>query len=134
MQSMHSVRRREFLLLSAQAIAGTISVVLAKGAWAQAATSDLSALSLVAASGAVRNGDIKAEDYATALLGRYEANKHLNAFITIDSAQVMEAARAADKTRATGASLGMLHGMPIAVKDSINTKALPTTAGTNGLI
>jgi mandelamide amidase len=46
---------------------------------------------------------------------------------------VLEAARAADKRRRTGSRLGTLHGLPIPVKDSINTKALPTTNGTPAL-
>jgi len=45
----------------------------------------------------------------------------------------MEAARATDKTRASGAVLGALHGLPIPVKDSVNTKALPTSNGTRAL-
>jgi mandelamide amidase len=46
---------------------------------------------------------------------------------------VLEAARAADKARAAGATLGMLHGLPIPVKDSVNTKDLPTSNGTRAL-
>jgi Asp-tRNA(Asn)/Glu-tRNA(Gln) amidotransferase A subunit family amidase len=45
----------------------------------------------------------------------------------------LEAARAADKARAAGATLGMLHGLPIPVKDSVNTKDLPTSNGTRAL-
>ena len=54
----------------------------------------------------------------------------LNAFRTLDKEMVLEAARAADKLRASGAPLGALHGLPIPVKDSFNSKALPTSYGT----
>ena len=74
-----------------------------------------------------------AEDYATALLQRCEAGEHLNAFITLDPPQVLEAAHEADRLRASGAELGPLHGLPIPVKDSVNTKDYPTTGGTPAL-
>ena len=83
---------------------------------------------------AMRQGVITSEAYAKALLERCEALQVLNAFISTDKSQVLEMARAADELRSAGLSLGLLHGLPIAVKDSINTKDLPTTAGTPALI
>jgi mandelamide amidase len=68
------------------------------------------------------------------LFERCEALQVLNAFISTDKDHVLEMARAADALRSAGLSLGLLHGLPIAVKDSINTKDLPTTAGTPALI
>jgi mandelamide amidase len=81
----------------------------------------------------MRRGDITAERYATALLARCEALKALNAFITLDRDKVLEAARKADQRRAAGDNLGALHGLPIPIKDSINTKDLPTTSATAAL-
>jgi mandelamide amidase len=91
---------------------------------------DLGAVEAVAA---VRSGDVKAEDYARALLDRAAALQGLNAFRTLDPQMVLESARAADQKRASGAPLGSLHGLPIPVKDSANTKALPTSNGTRAL-
>src|SRR5439155_6700170 len=90
-------------------------------------------LSAVAAVAAMRKGEIKAEDYAQALLDRAQSLERLNAFRTLDREKVLEAARAADKARASGAALGALHGLPIPVKDSVNTKSLPTSNGTHAL-
>lgn len=90
----------------------------------------LTDLTAVAAVAAIRNADVKAEDYARALLDRAQQLESLNAFRTLDKEMVLEAARAADKLRASGASLGALHGLPIPVKDSFNSKALPTSYGT----
>jgi mandelamide amidase len=90
-------------------------------------------LSAVAAVTAIKNAEITAEDYARALLGRAQHLESLNAFRTLDTESVLEAARAADKARASGAVLGALHGLPIPVKDSINSKALPTSNGTRAL-
>jgi Asp-tRNA(Asn)/Glu-tRNA(Gln) amidotransferase A subunit family amidase len=90
----------------------------------------LTDLTAVAAVTAMRNGELKAEDYAHALLDRAQQLDGLNAFRTLDQEMVLEAARAADKSRASGAHVGTLHGLPIPVKDSVNSKALPTSYGT----
>jgi indoleacetamide hydrolase len=126
--------RRAFLvdaaaLLGAAAVRGLLPD---RQVWAagQSALIDLSAVDAVAA---MRNGDLKAEAYARALLNRTAALHSLNAFRTLDRDLVLEAARAADKRRASKAPLGTLHGLPIPVKDSVNTKALPTSNGTRAL-
>jgi mandelamide amidase len=81
----------------------------------------------------LRNGDFTAERYASALLERCQQGKTLNTFIALPQEQVLEAARAADRLRSSGAKLGALHGLPIPVKDSVNTKDMPTTGGTPAL-
>jgi indoleacetamide hydrolase len=83
--------------------------------------------------GAIRRGDISAERYAAALLRRCAAARPLNAFITLEPERVLEAARDCDRRRQAGAVLHALHGLPIAIKDSINTREYPTTAGTPAL-
>ena len=90
-------------------------------------------LSAVDAVGAMRRGEIRAEAYAQALLARAKQCAALNAFISFDADQVLAAARAADLKRASGAALGALHGLPIPIKDSVNTKDYPTTGGTPAL-
>ncbi len=81
------------------------------------------------AASAIRNGAITSEAYATKLLQRARDHADLGAFITIDDATVLEAARAADKARAAGKTAPLL-GVPLAVKDSYMTRDLPTTFGT----
>lgn len=93
----------------------------------------LTELSAIDATRAMRQGEVSAEAYAAALLHRCEAGKHLNAFITLHPPRVLEAAREADRRRASGAELGPLHGLPIPVKDSVNTRDYPTTGGTPAL-
>lgn len=95
-----------------------------------ASSSKLLELSAVEAIAAMRRGELQAERYAEALLAQAKRWAHLNAFITLDAERVLETARAADKKRASNKSLGVLHGLPIPIKDSINTADLPTTAGT----
>ena len=90
-------------------------------------------LSATAAVAAMRAGEMSALDYAEALLARCAAGAALNAFITLDPAAVRAAARAADAHRAAGGVLGPLHGLPIPVKDSVNTAGIETTVGTKAL-
>jgi len=126
--------RREFLVDAAALLGavGTSDLLLTRQSLAtgQTALTDLGAVNAVAA---MRNGDIKAEDYARALLDRAAALQGLNAFRMLDPQRVLESARAADQKRASGAPLGSLHGLPVPVKDSVNTKALPTSNGTRAL-
>ncbi len=90
-------------------------------------------LSAVAAVNLMSTGELSAERYAQALLARCAEQKALNAFITLEPERVLEAARAADRRRASGAPLGVLHGLPIPVKDSLNTRDYATSAGTPAL-
>ena len=93
---------------------------------------DLTSLGLAAAAAAVRNGDISSENYAAALLQRARAFAELNAFISIDEAAVLAAARDADRARAAGSAMPLL-GVPLGVKDSYLTKGLPTSLGLDSL-
>ena len=92
---------------------------------------DCTALTVAEAARAIREGTLRAEGYAEALLERCAAHAHLNAFITLDAEKVRAAARSADRRR--GSPLGALHGVPLALKDNIDTVDLPTTGGTPAL-
>ncbi len=124
--------RRKFLADTGALLGAAVTgILLPRQIWAvRTALTDLTAVEAVAA---MRNGDIKAEDYARALLDRARSLEKLNAFRALDREMVLEAARSADKNRGARAKLGVLHGLPIPVKDSVNTKALPTTNGTPAL-
>ena len=69
----------------------------------------------------------------TTLIARAEALKDLNAFITLNKTGALTAARAIDTMRKAGTTLPALAGLPIVVKDNINTRDLPTTGGTPAL-
>ena len=90
-------------------------------------------LDAVTAVGLMSRGELSVESYASALLARCQELRSLNAFITLEPARVLESARALDRQRAAGARPGALFGLPIPVKDSVNTQEYPTTAGTPGL-
>ena len=93
---------------------------------------DGSSLGLAAAAAAIRGGEITSEAYTAALLRRARTLAELNAFIAINEAAVLEAARHADKARAAGSAAPLL-GVPLGVKDSYLTKGLPTSLGLDSL-
>ncbi len=133
MSSPMNLSRREFLAWGAALASGAVACSKAANGSSTQLTKPLTELSAIEAVTAMRKGELSAEDYAIALLNRCEQGKHLNAFITLDPERVLDAARVADQLRASGASLGPLHGLPIPVKDSVNTKDYPTTGGTRAL-
>ena len=90
--------------------------------------SALHELGLEAAAGAIRTGAVSARELARHLLDRVEGHCDLGAFVTLNE-HLEEEATAVDARRVSGARLGPLAGVPIAVKDNIVTRDLPTTSG-----
>ena len=90
-------------------------------------------LTVSEAAAAIARGELSALAYAEALLACAAERRALNAFIHHDADGVRAAARAADAARRDGASLGPLHGVPLALKDNLDTAGMPTTGGTPGL-
>jgi indoleacetamide hydrolase len=125
--------RREFLAWSIALASGMTVCGKPKDHTETKMTTSLEDLSATEAVASMRRGDLSAEDYATALLERCQRGRRLNAFITLEPERVLEAARASDRLRTSGVELGPLHGLPIPVKDSVNTKDYPTTGGTRAL-
>jgi aspartyl-tRNA(Asn)/glutamyl-tRNA(Gln) amidotransferase subunit A len=78
-------------------------------------------------SGAFRRGDVSAVDIAKASLGRIREKQDLNAFLYVDEDTVLSAAEKLDEKRSSGATLGALAGVPIAIKDALCTHDAPTT-------
>jgi mandelamide amidase len=103
------------------------------GAVQDEVTMELPNLTVRDAADALRRGEVKAEVYANALIARVERGEALNAFIHFDAEAVRAAARAADTKRGHSAALGALHGVPLALKDNLDTAEMPTTGGTPGL-
>jgi mandelamide amidase len=81
----------------------------------------------------IRSGKLSATDYAKALIAQAEAWQSLNAFITFRPEQLLKDAREVDRRLAKGEKLGPLAGLPIIVKDCIDTDDYPTTSGTPSL-
>ena len=78
----------------------------------------------------IARGAISAEDYTRACLDRIEAvDGEIKAFVHLDREHALAQARRLDERRAQGHSLGPLHGIPVAIKDIIDTADYPTELG-----
>lgn len=76
-------------------------------------------------------GALRAVELAQACLERIEAlEPDIHAWAWLDSDHVLEQARALDAYRSTGRAIGPLHGLPVAIKDVIDTARIPTVNGT----
>ena len=79
---------------------------------------------------ALSKKEITSVELTKAHLDRISAvDGKLNAFLHVDNQGALEQAAAVDAKRAKGESLSPLAGVPIAVKDILAQKGIPTTAG-----
>ena len=79
-------------------------------------------------------GRLTAEDAALACLARYDAcETDIQAFAHLDREHILAQARARDEERSNNAPLGPLHGVPVALKDIIDTRDEPTECGSPAL-
>jgi aspartyl-tRNA(Asn)/glutamyl-tRNA(Gln) amidotransferase subunit A len=84
---------------------------------------------------AVQGGGLSAEEATRFYLGRIARhNPTLNALLHVDAAGALARAREVDAKRAAGARLGRLAGVPIALKDNLCTRGMPTTCASRILV
>jgi len=85
---------------------------------------------------AFKSGELTAKKLAGMYLARIEAydrkGPKLNSVITANPKALQEAAALDAKFRKSG-SAGPLHGIPVLLKDNVNTKDMPTTGGSRSL-
>ena len=78
----------------------------------------------------IRRRELSAAEVVGAHLSRIEeVNPELNAIVTLDREGALAAADEADRALARGGPAGVLHGLPIAVKDLEDTAGMRTTYG-----
>ncbi len=78
----------------------------------------------------IRRGEVSAEEAARSVLDRIGAMEpSINAYITVTADEALATARVLDNRRVRGEDTGPLGGVPMAIKDSIITRGIRTTAG-----
>ena len=61
-----------------------------------------------------------------------EVNPKINAVVNLVDTRALQEARQADSELARGSCRGLLHGVPMTIKDSFDTAGVISTAGTVG--
>ena len=121
--SKAAVNRREFITCSAAAAV----LALSRRSFAQA--SDPTDLSISEASRLIRSGALSPRDLVGAYVERIgRLDGRLNSFITLTEERALARARELETELAEGRWRSPLHGIPIALKDNIDTAGVLTTA------
>jgi aspartyl-tRNA(Asn)/glutamyl-tRNA(Gln) amidotransferase subunit A len=106
----------------------TLTLTGAFAARAQS-SSDLAELTLAEASARIRARSVTPTQLSEACLERITTyNPKLNAFITVMRDEALREARDLEAEQRSGKLRGPLHGIPIALKDNIDTAGVRTTA------
>ncbi len=88
-------------------------------------------MSLSDLSAALRARQLSSREVTEALLSRIDAlDPSLHSYFTVTADSALREAGRADAALAGGGQLGVLHGVPVAVKDLCCSKGVATTAGT----
>ncbi|MBI4471287.1 MAG: amidase [Acidobacteria bacterium] len=128
---MKNLTRREFAISVLGAAAARMELVRAEQAvgTSPTASDELAGLTLAQASERIRTRALSPVDLVNACLARIEIyNPKLNAFITITRDAALARAKALEAEQRAGRLRGLLHGIPIALKDNIDTAGIRTTA------
>lgn len=92
---------------------------------------DITSLTAAEALAAVREGRTSAEELVGACLARIRADEaRVQAWAFVDEERALEQARNVDRVRREGHAMGPLHGLPVGVKDIVDTADMPAENGT----
>jgi aspartyl-tRNA(Asn)/glutamyl-tRNA(Gln) amidotransferase subunit A len=79
---------------------------------------------------AMQAGEVSSAEITQACLDRIDAvDGEVHAFLYVDRDAALASARVVDEQRASGAQLGPLAGVPLALKDVLTMRGVPTTCG-----
>ena len=91
---------------------------------------DLTDMTMAEARDLLAKGEVSSRELTLAQIGAMERHRELNAFITETPEIALQMAEASDRRRKSG-DVGLLEGMPVAIKDLFCTKDVLTTAGSH---
>ncbi|TFF84014.1 amidase, partial [Candidatus Thorarchaeota archaeon] len=95
--------------------------------------SELHNLSASEAIARIRRHSLSVEELVSDLLSRIEqVNSRINALVYFDREEILAQAQTADDALARGEQVGPLHGLPVTIKDNIETAEMTTTGGIKG--
>ena len=110
----------------------SLAAVIAFAGSAGAQSLSLSEATIADLNAAFDAGSLTSERLVTLYLARIEAydddGPRLNAFLTLNP-RALETARALDRERRETGPRSLLHGIPVVLKDNVDTRDMPTTAG-----
>ncbi len=131
---MPKLTRRSFTLICGSALAAeTVSAawpsLTRAAALAPAPAPDLTTLSLTEASAMIHARTVTSTQLVHALLDRIGVyNPKVNCYITVMAQEALTQAAILDAEQKAGSFRGPLHGIPIGLKDNIDTAGIRTTA------
>jgi aspartyl-tRNA(Asn)/glutamyl-tRNA(Gln) amidotransferase subunit A len=127
---MQNLSRREFVVFGVGAAALPVVTTRKSSLAAPSATADeLVALSLAEASRRIQAKQVSAVELTQAVVDRIKVyNPKVNAYITVMKDQALADAVRLDDEAKAGKFRSLLHGIPIALKDNIDTAGTRTTA------
>lgn len=98
------------------------------------ASADLSTLTAAEAAAQIASGAVSSEELTQACLDRIAAVEGtVKAFAHLDKENALAQARQSDEWRRAGKPIGPLHGVPVGIKDIIDTADYPTECGSRVL-
>ncbi|HUK64414.1 MAG TPA: amidase, partial [Dongiaceae bacterium] len=111
-------------------LGGAVALAVARRRTSASDLGDLHELSAADGARLIREGVISSEQLVRACLQRVsDVDEHVQAWAFLEPAHALAQARTADEQRASGVSLGTLHGVPVGLKDIIDTEDMPTENG-----
>ncbi len=133
-ENRREMDRRTFMKTSLTVGAGlALTASMNDLAWGKTSTgAELADLPLSQLSKMIRNGEISSKSLVEAYLERIrkiDGPNGVNAYITVAADTALKEAEELDKLAKGKKFKGPLHGLPIAIKDNLDTKDLRTTGG-----
>ena len=127
-----SASRRNFLRLATTAFSAVATASSARAASSDPAT-EIIFMSATKLAGLIRAKKVSASEAVEAYIARQvEVNDKLNAVVMNCFTRARAEAKAADAAAARGEWMGPLHGVPMTLKDSIDTEGVISTGATFG--